>query len=107
MLLHAKGSQRGTFEYGRWWLNFFTIYSPAINKLIQNGVLFGYRTSDSNVFNFRVESGDRNQDGIETRDLFKVLKINWRKRIDNFVRVGFEVIFSVFRPRLTSATGST
>jgi hypothetical protein len=91
LLLHGKGSQRGNFEHGRWWLNYFTIYRPSISKLIQNGILFGYTTFSKDVFNFRVESGDRKEDGLEVADLFKVLKINWRKRVDNTKRVGFEV----------------
>jgi len=63
----------------------------VISKLIQNGILFGYTAFGKDVFNFRVESGDRKEDGIEPSDLFKVLKINWRRRLDNTRRIGFEV----------------
>lgn len=41
MVFHVKGSNHGDWSKGTWRLNFFTIYSPAITKIIKNGLLFG------------------------------------------------------------------
>ena len=85
MQLHVKGSQRGHWNLGRWWTNFFTIYNTSGGKCLQNGFLMGwnYKKYGNDVFNIRVESGelDRNGFAYSPRHLIKEIKLNWRRRL--------------------------
>ena len=90
-VFHFKGAQRGRFDEGRWWVNFFSIYRPSVAKLTQNGILMGflYKKYGKDYFNIRIESGDRKDEGIQSKDLCKEIKLNWRRRIGSDTRVGF------------------
>lgn len=60
MVFHARGSNYGDWSNGKWRINFFTIYSPAITKIIKNGVLFGLSNNQTNdSYYLRVESGKK------------------------------------------------
>lgn len=108
MLLHAKGSNRGTWKHGGWRLNFYSVYSPAVSKLIKNGMLLGIRNRHSkDYFNVRVESGSKNHKGLELKDLCSLLKFRWLRTIDSKLKVGVEVKMLLDRQLWIGGTGRT
>ena len=64
-VVHAKGSQRGDWDQGRWWFNFFSIIRPSIKDIVQNGILLGFSCNKwgKDTFNMRLESGERKDTG--------------------------------------------
>jgi len=61
VVMHGKVSNKGDFSFGQWKFNAFSIYDPAISKLIKSGVLLGLlsnKESKDSLY-LRIESGKR------------------------------------------------
>lgn len=42
LLLHSKGNYQAEWNSNKLRLNFFTLFDPAIGKVVKNGLLFGW-----------------------------------------------------------------
>jgi hypothetical protein len=65
-LIHTKGAHHFSWDNKFWRFNFYNLFDPTLRRVVKNGLLFGLLTQEESrdQFYLRVESGKRNEEGI-------------------------------------------